>query len=183
MLDFGSEVNAITLAYAVQLGLKVQKTNVSAQKIDVSSVETYGIVITAFQVLNKLGCSRFFYKTFLLADISIKMVLSMLFLIFSNADIQFIKKKLTWRTYTTKKALSTTCRVKFINWKKFGKAVLDENIEAFMVHVSSLRSRIIIYPAREAQIALLLAEKVTVLAKHLDFADVFLEKPANILLK
>ena len=38
-----------------------------------------------------------------------------------------------------------------------------------------------IYPARKAQLALLLAEEVTVLTKYLDFADVFLEKSANIL--
>ena len=38
-----------------------------------------------------------------------------------------------------------------------------------------------IYLAREAQLALLLAEKVTVPTEYLDFADVFLEKLANVL--
>ena len=37
-----------------------------------------------------------------------------------------------------------------------------------------------IYPARKAQLALLLAEEVTVIAENLDFANVFLEESANI---
>ena len=40
-----------------------------------------------------------------------------------------------------------------------------------------------IHPARKAQLALLLAEKVTVPTEYLDFTDVFLEKSANILLE
>ena len=38
-----------------------------------------------------------------------------------------------------------------------------------------------IHLARKAQLALLLAEKVTVPTKYLDLADVFLEKSANVL--
>ena len=38
-----------------------------------------------------------------------------------------------------------------------------------------------IHLARKAQLALLLAEKVTVSAEYSDFADVFLEKSANVL--
>ena len=51
-----------------------------------------------------------------------------------------------------------------------------------MINVSSLnlRLKIIIAPAREIQIALLLAKKVTVLAKYLDFANVFSEESVNI---
>ena len=51
------------------------------------------------------------------------------------------------------------------------------------MHVSFLRLKITIYPARKAQIALLLAEKIAVLAKYSDFANIFLEKSANILLE
>ena len=40
-----------------------------------------------------------------------------------------------------------------------------------------------IYPARKAQIAFLVAEKVTVLAKYLDFANLCPEKSANVLLE
>ena len=65
--------------------------------------------------------------------------------------------------------------------KEFAKAELDENMKAFLMHVSSMRLRITILPARKAQIALLLAKKVSILAQCLDFANVFLEKSANIL--
>ena len=139
------------------------------------------MVIAVLQVFDKLGCSWFFQKTFLLANINVEVFLGILFLTFNNVDIQFAEKKLTWRIYTTKKALSTTCRVELIHQKKFAKAALDENIEAFMMYVSSLGLRITIYLARMALMALLLAKKVTILAKYSDFANVFLEKSANVL--
>ena len=47
----------MTPAYTVKLGLKVRKTNVSAQKIDGFSLTTYGMVIAAFQVFDKLSHS------------------------------------------------------------------------------------------------------------------------------
>ena len=57
---------------------------------------------------------------------------------------------------------------------------MDENIKAFVVHISYLGSRITIYLARKAQMALLLAKKVIIPTKYLDFADVFLKKSANV---
>ena len=125
-------------------------TNVGTQKIDKSSLAIYAIVIAAFKVVDKLGCSWFFQETFLLADINIEVVLGMPFLTFSNADVQFAEKKLTCRTYTTKEALLTTRRIEIIDQKKFAKAALNENVEAFVVHISSLRSRMTIPLAREA---------------------------------
>ena len=108
LVDLGSEVNAMTPAYAAKLGLKVRKTNIGAQKIDSFTFETFGMVLADFQVENKLKRARFFRETFLLADISAEVVLSMPFLTFNNADVQFVKKKLTWRSYTTAEALPTT---------------------------------------------------------------------------
>ena len=108
LIDFGSEVNVMTPAYAKQLGLRTQKTDVGAQKIDGSLLTTYGIVIAGFQIKDKLNRARFFQKTFLLANTSKEVILGMHFLTFSNADIQFAEKKLTWRSYTVKKALPTT---------------------------------------------------------------------------
>ena len=112
-----------------------------------------------------------------------EVVLGMFFLILKNADIQFAEKELTWRVYTMKKALPTTCRVKLINQKKFAKAVLNRNIKGFVVHIKTLGLGMAIYLARKTQMALLLAKKVTVLAKYSDFLNVFLEKLANILLE
>ena len=48
LLNSGSEVNAMNPNFARKLGLKVWKTNVGAQKIDGSVLETFGIVIADF---------------------------------------------------------------------------------------------------------------------------------------
>ena len=69
----------MTLAYAAQLGLKVRKINISAQKIDGFLVATYSMVIAAVQVLDKLSRFRFFQKIFLLANINIKVILGIFF--------------------------------------------------------------------------------------------------------
>ena len=55
LINFGSEINTITLAYAKKLGLRTWKTDVGAQKIDGSSLDTLGMVIAGFQVIDKLG--------------------------------------------------------------------------------------------------------------------------------
>ena len=60
--------------------------------------------------------------------------------------------------------------------------MLDKHVEAFVVYVTSLL-RIAIHPARETQIALLIAEEVKIPIKYSDFSDVFLEEKALILLK
>ena len=139
----------MTPDYAAHLDLKVGVINVDIQKIDGLLLGTYSMVIAIFQVVHKLGRPRFFQKTFLLADISMKVVLGMPFLIFGNLDIQFAKKELTWRTYTTKKTLPNTWRVKIIDQKKFAKVALDENVRAFVIHIGSLKSRITIYLTRK----------------------------------
>ena len=180
LLNSESKVNAITSAYVAHLSLKVGLTNVGMQKIDGFSVATYGIVIAAFQIVNKLGRSRFFQETFLLTDISMKVVLGMFFPTLNNVNVQFAEKELIWRIYITEKAFPTPRKVEIIDQNKFAKAALDENVEAFVVHISSLKSRMTIHSAREAQLALLLAEKITVPAKYSDFANVFLENLANI---
>ena len=89
LIDSGSKVNAMTLGYASKLGLKICLTNVGAQKIDGSTLKMFGMVLASFQVENTLGRVRFFQETFLLADLSIEVVLRMAFLILSNADIKF----------------------------------------------------------------------------------------------
>ena len=85
----------MTPAYAAYLDLKVRVTNVDAQKIDGSSLAIYGMIIATFYVADKLGRSWFFQEIFLLANISIEVVLGMFFFTFSNTDIQFAEKKLT----------------------------------------------------------------------------------------
>ena len=77
----------MTLAYTAQLSLKVQKINVDTQKIDGFSLATYDMIIAIFQILDKHRCFQFFQETFLLANISMEVVLGMLFLIFGNVNI------------------------------------------------------------------------------------------------
>ena len=60
LVDFGNEVNAMAPAYAAKLGLKVQKTDIGAQKIDGSIFDTFGMVLADFQVEDKLGRLWFF---------------------------------------------------------------------------------------------------------------------------
>ena len=142
----------MALAYAKQLGLEVQKTDVGAQKIDNSLLQTFGMVIAGFQVEDKLGRARFFQESFLLAETSMEVVLGMPFLTLSNADIQFAEKKLTWRSYTAAEALPTTKRVELIDKREFAKAVLDKEFETFVVYIIALKIplvRMAIYPLQE----------------------------------
>lgn len=60
LINSSSEVNALTLGYALKLGLKAQQTNVRALKINGSTFVTFGIVLTSFQVEDKLGKAKFF---------------------------------------------------------------------------------------------------------------------------
>ena len=48
LISFSSEVNAMTSAYTKKLGLRVQKTDVGAQKNDGSSLDTLEMVIAGF---------------------------------------------------------------------------------------------------------------------------------------
>ena len=181
LIDSGSEVNAMTPAYASRLGLRVHRTDIGAQKIDGSTLETFGMVLASFQVEDKLGRARFFQETFLLANISAEVVLGMPFLTLSNADVQFVEKELTWRSYTTAKALPTTKQVEIINKKEFAKAALDEKSEIFVVHVASLNLTPGINLDRAAQIASLLTEKVKIIDKYSDSTKVFSEEKALVL--
>ena len=54
LFDSENKLNAMTPAYAAQLGLKVQKINDGTQKINRSLLATYPMVIAAFQVFDKL---------------------------------------------------------------------------------------------------------------------------------
>ena len=59
------------------------------------------------------------------------------FLIFSNADIQFARKKFTRKLYTVAEALPIIKQVKIIDKKEFTKAALDENVKAFVLYMTS----------------------------------------------
>ncbi len=76
-------------AFAHQLGLKILKTNVRTQKIDGTTLETYGTVVSIFSMFNQDDKERFFEESFLLANVKPNIVLEIPFLTMSNADIDF----------------------------------------------------------------------------------------------
>ena len=94
LLDLGSEVNVVHLAFAKEPGLPIRLTDVRVQKINGTTLETYGIVVTAFLVEDKANEVRFFEETFLVANVSPEVVLGMLFLTLSGTDIDFLGHEL-----------------------------------------------------------------------------------------
>lgn len=48
LMDFGNKVNAMTLAFAAILRLYVYFANIKAQKIDISKLLAYSMMITNF---------------------------------------------------------------------------------------------------------------------------------------
>ena len=94
LIDSGSKVNVMHPTYTMKLGFHARKFDVGAQKIDRSYLNTFRMVIVDFSVMDKLGRVRFFQETFLLANINLEVVLGMLFLTFSKADIRFAEWEL-----------------------------------------------------------------------------------------
>lgn len=85
----------------------------------------------------------------------------------------FVEKKHTWQLYIPAEAILTTKRVQIIDEKKFTTVALDLTKKAFVIHIVYLESKMSIHSACKAQIAYVVAKKVTVLTKDLDFADIF----------
>lgn len=118
---------------------------------------------------------------FLLADVNMKVVFGIRFMAINNADNQFTKKKLIWKTYMIKKVFTITCQVEFINKNKFVEIELDENVKVLMTQINSLAAKMIIYPAGKTLVSLLLVEKVSVLAKKTDCANVISKESVEVL--
>ena len=82
-----------------------------------------------------------------------EVVLGMSFLKISNADIAFGEEILTWKSYTTNKALLTTKRVQLVDPKEFVIAALDTDSEIFVMHMAIReREKMFVDPGRKAQI-------------------------------
>ena len=90
LLDSGSEVNAIYPTFTRKLGLFIRPTDIGVQKIDGTMLDTYRMVVTAFSVTDQANRVIFFEKTFLMANVGPEIVLGMLFLTLSGADIDFL---------------------------------------------------------------------------------------------
>ena len=160
LIDSGSEVNAIHPTFAKQLGLPIQSTDVRIQKINGITLDTHEMVVAAFSVGDKANRVKFFEKTFLVANVSPKVVLGMLFLTLSGADVDFSGREFRWRTYTTEEALSTTRRIELVGKKEFAAAALNSEHKTYIVHVASLN----VHPSRRPQIFGLIAEEAPVMS-------------------
>ena len=168
-------------AYAKRLGFKTWKMNVGTQKIDGSALKIFGIVIADFQIEDKSGRPRFFQKTFLVADTKFEVVLGMPFLKISNNDVAFGEGLLTWKSYTSNKALPITKQVQLVNLKEFVILALDADSQTFVVHVAvRKREEMAMDPDKKAQVGALLFDKapIEVLAEYSDYNKVFLEENA-----
>ena len=140
LINSGSEVNAIHPFLAKQLGLPIRPIDIRAQKFDGTILDTHGMVVAVFSVVDKANRVRFLEKIFLVANISPEVVFGMLFLTLSNTDVDFLDQDLRWKTYTTEEALPTTKRIELVGKKEFAAAVLDQEYETYIVHVVSLSS-------------------------------------------
>ena len=182
LFNLDSEVNVIHPIFAWELGLPIRYTDIGAQKIDGTMLDTYEMVVTAFSVTGKANWVKFFEEIFLVANVSPEMVIGMPFLTFSSADIDFLGRKLRWKTYTIEKGLPTTRRVKLVGKKEFAAAALDSEHETYIVYIGSdsfvslpNSSLLDAHPSRRPLISGLTTEELStkVPAKYLDFADIF----------
>lgn len=87
--DSKSKVNIISKAFDLKLGIKIQKINIRAQKIDFITLKIYRMIVSTFFVSDKDNKEKFFEKCFLLANIKLDVVFGMFFLTMDNADIDF----------------------------------------------------------------------------------------------
>ncbi len=121
---------------AQKLGLKLRKTNVGAQKINGTILETYKIVASIFFLPDKAGRVRFLDKTLLLANIGQDVVFKMSFLSMSNADINFHAWDVEWRPYNIEDVLLTTRQVEQVRKKTFADTVFNQEHESFIVYIA-----------------------------------------------
>lgn len=143
----------MTFIYIIQISLTYRLINVNVQKIDSSVLKIYKMVIARFFLQNKLRRAWFFEKTFLLANTSMKMVLGRHFLSISKINIQFDDKSLIQKIYSAIKTLPITYWVKLINKKELARAVLNKNLETFVIHILILEAfGIVIYSLQFDQI-------------------------------
>ena len=140
LFDSGSKVNTVHLTFTKKLGLPIRPTDVGEQKIDGITLNIYGMVIATFLVTDKANQVRFFEETFLVANISPKVIFGMPFLTLNSTNIDFLDQKLWYRTYIIEKAFLTIRYIKLMGKKKFAVAVFDLENEIFVVYIVSLNS-------------------------------------------
>ena len=86
-----NKINTIYSDYTIKLSFYTKKIKIDMQKIDKSYSNIFKIVITNCLIKNKLESIQFFYKAFLLANISLEVVLKIFSLTFSKRNMLFTK--------------------------------------------------------------------------------------------
>lgn len=79
LLNLENEVNIIQPNLVEKLGFFIKLIDVEAQKIDNIILNTYGLVIAGFLVINKANQIKFFKEFFLMTNISLEVVFRMFF--------------------------------------------------------------------------------------------------------
>ena len=92
--DLNSKINVIHPTLTKELKLSIKSMDVKSQKINRTMLNTYGMIIAAFLVINKANRVKFFEETLLVANISPKVIFKMLFLILSNANVDFFDQEI-----------------------------------------------------------------------------------------
>ena len=90
VFDSSNKVDAVYPTFTKKIGLSIRSTDVGAQKIDGTTVDSYEKVVIAFLIMDKANRVRFFEKTFLMANISPEIVFGMPFLTLSSTNIDFL---------------------------------------------------------------------------------------------
>ena len=173
-------------AYAKRLDLKTWKINIGAQKIDGSALKTFGMMIADFQVEDRSGRSRFFQETFLVANTKFEVVLGMSFLKISNANVAFGEETLTWKFFTTNKALPTSKQVQLVDPKELVIAALDVDSKTFIVHMAIQEwEKMPLYTEKQAQVGDLIFNKAPteVPVEYSDYNNIFSAENAAELLE
>ena len=156
-------------------------------------LDTYGIVVAAFSVIDKANQVKFFEETFSVANISPEVVFRMLFFILCSVDVAFSGWELWWRTYITEEALSTIKHIQLIEKKEFAAIALNPVHEIFVFYIASLSApylsytplNVDVHPSYRSQISGLIAETppTKILVRYLDFVDKFFLDLASELLE
>ena len=94
LYNSSSEINAIHLIFAKELGLPIRLIDIKAQKIDNTILDTYKMVVAVFLMTKKTNLIKIFKEIFLVTNISLEVVLRMFFHIFSGRNIDILGWKL-----------------------------------------------------------------------------------------
>lgn len=99
----------------------------------------FAIVISMFEIKKKKKYC-FFKKKFLFVNLSINIVLKVLFLILSNVNISFLKLEIFWKSYTPIKTISIRKNVQFVRKTKFANETLNSKKKIYIILMDSLIS-------------------------------------------